>query len=298
MNNTAKTSLANPTTNRDSLVGAFFIVLAACMWGFIGPLSKIALKEGVAPLEIAFWRAALSTLIFGIHSGVQHRCKISTNSIVPLLGFGLISVTVFYASYQLAIESVGVAVAVILLYTSPVWVALLSWAVLKERVSVHRWIATAITIAGAVCICFPDTTAGIALSPLGIIAGLMSGFSYGLYYIYGKKLLVALPSSTVFFYALLCGTIFLFPLVSFSSKSLAAWLAILGLAALSTYFALLAYSEGVKRLDASKAVIIATLEPVVGVVVACYFFDETLTMQGWIGATLIVGAVMYTGCKD
>jgi len=298
MDNKIKNNEIEQDNSREALIGMACICLAACMWGFIGPISKLALAQGVTPLEIAFWRAAFGALLFGLHSGVRTRCAISTKYLLPLFGFGLISVTVFYASYQLAIESVGAAVAVILLYTSPAWVALLSWVVLKEKVSINRWAATAVTIAGAVCICFPDSTAGIVLSPVGILAGLVSGFSYALYYIYGKKLLAALPSATVFFYSLFAGAIFLFPMVSFSDKTLPVWLTIFALALLSSYMAVLAYSAGIKRLDASKAVIIATLEPVIAVIVSCIFFDEALTVLGWIGGGLIIGAVIYTGLKS
>ena len=46
-------------------MGYILILLAAVCWGLIGPVAKLAFREGVEPLEVAFWRAALGGVLLG-----------------------------------------------------------------------------------------------------------------------------------------------------------------------------------------------------------------------------------------
>lgn len=48
--------------------GYVYIIAAALLWGIIGPLSRLAFDQGLAPMEVAFWRAALAWLFFGSHA--------------------------------------------------------------------------------------------------------------------------------------------------------------------------------------------------------------------------------------
>jgi drug/metabolite transporter (DMT)-like permease len=286
------------TLSFQGMMGVGFIAAAACMWGMLGPLSKMALAEGVSPLEIAFWRAALGAMMFGTHAAATGRVRVEKKDVLPMLGFGFVSVSVFYGSYQIAIDQVGAALSAILLYTAPAWVGMLSYLVLRERLSSERVITICITIIGAVMVCLPDSAAGISPSAFGVAAGLTAGFSYALYYIFGRKLLDAYPACTVFFYSLLAGALLLAPSVDFAPKNATAWGFLFTIAAIASYGAFSAYSAGLRRLESTKAVIIATLEPVVAVGISCTFFNESLSYIGWIGCILIIVAVLYVGLSE
>ena len=60
----------------------------------------------------------------------------------------------------------------------------------------------------------------------------------------------------------------------------------------STYGAYYCYYIGLKHMEASRASITATLEPVVAAVVAYFWWGETFTLMGYIGSALILGAVI------
>lgn len=286
------TSIVATDARGQDLRGVLFLVAAACMWGILGPLSKLALAEGVGALEIAFWRAAFGAVLFGVHAVYTRQHRIASSDVLSLVLFGFIGVTVFYGSYQLAIQSVGAALAAVLLYTSPAWVGLLSWLVLREQMNAIKCASIGMTIAGAIFVCLPSGTGQMFVSPLGIIAGLLAGFSYALYYIFGKRLLASYASCTVFFYALVVGAVFLLPFVDFSHKTPAAWGYLFAIAVIASYGAFSAYSAGLRYMEASRAVVIATLEPVVAVSVSCVFFGESLSLLGWLGCAFILGAVL------
>ena len=88
------------------------------------------------------------------------------------------------------------------------------------------------------------------------------------------------------------GAVCLFPLVEFSHKTPTAWAALICIAFFSTYGAYYCYYIGLKHMEASRASITATLEPVVAAVVAYFWWGETFSLLGYIGSALILGAVI------
>ncbi|MCW5819310.1 MAG: DMT family transporter, partial [Trueperaceae bacterium] len=72
------------------------------------------------------------------------------------------------------------------------------------------------------------------------------------------------------------------------------WLLLVLMAALSTYLAYFVYYTGLKRVEASRAVLVATIEPVVAAVLAAWLFGERLGALGIVGGALIVGAAMLS----
>ena len=72
----------------------------------------------------------------------------------------------------------------------------------------------------------------------------------------------------------------------------AAWAALLAVAFFSTYGAYHFYYAGLKHLEAGRAAITATLEPVVAGVVAFFWWGEFFSLAGYIGSGLILTAVI------
>lgn len=276
------------------MIGYLYVLTAAFMWGVIGIFAKYVLAEGVSALEIAFWRAAFAWVLFLIHALAKGQAKVKQNDLPILFGFGVICVTLFYGSYQLAIRDIGMAMAAVLLYTAPAWVALLSWLVLKEEMTITKTTCVAMTILGVSCISLGPqlmSGSGISLSAFGLAAGLVSGFTYALYYIFGKKYLGRYATPTIFVYALPFGAALLLPFVDFVPKSFTTWLLLFGMALVTSYGAFSFYYAGLKHLEATKASIIATFEPVVAAVFAYLLFGEKFSLFGYAGSSLIIIAV-------
>ena len=81
-------------------------------------------------------------------------------------------------------------------------------------------------------------------------------------------------------------------LVDFAPKTGGAWLSLWGLALLCTYFAYFAYSAGLRHLPATRASVIASLEPVVAALLAALLFGERLSPLALGGAALVIGAAL------
>lgn len=286
------------------MAGFLYVLAAAFMWGLIGVFTKYILAEGISALEIAFWRASIAWVFFLAHAVIAKQARAHRADLPALFGFGFICVTMFYGAYQLAIRDVGVALAAVLLYTAPAWVAFLSWIVLKEKMTPTKTICVVMTILGVACISLGPqllTGASFNLNLFGLAAGLVSGFTYALYYILGKKFLYRYATPTIFVYALPFGAMLLLPFIEFAPKSPQAWMLLAGLALVTSYGAFSVYYAGLKRMEATRASVIATFEPVVASVAAYFLFGEKFSMLGYMGSTLIIGAVLLvvlTGNKQ
>ncbi len=278
------------------LKGYLFIIAAAGLWGMIGPFARLAFSEGVQPMEVAFWRAALAWIFFGSHAAVRREVRMQARDWPALLTFALTGVALFYGSYQLAVKSGGAALASVLLYTAPAWVVVLARIFFKEALTPVKIGALALTLAGVVGVSLGASGelsgSGLSISAGALLAGLTSGFCYSLYYIFGKHFSERYSSPNLFLYMLPIGAICLFPLVEFSPKTPTAWLAMASMAFFCTYGAYYSYYIGLRHMEASRASITATLEPVVAGVVAYFWWGETFTLLGYIGSALILGAVI------
>ncbi|MDM7325248.1 MAG: DMT family transporter [Thermus sp.] len=274
-------------------MGYLYLLLAAFLWGLIGPVSRLAFQEGLTPLAVAFFRAVIAWAFFALHALLLRQVRVRKQDALPLLLFGLVGVALFYGSYQLAVVYGGAALASVLLYTAPAWVALLSSSLLKEPLDrIGLW-AVALTLLG-VGLMGLGGGSGVRSLPLALFFGLLSGFTYALYYVFGKLYLPRYATPTLFLYALPVGALGLLPWVEFVHLSPRALWALLFLGVFSTYGAYLAYYAGLKRLPATRASVVATLEPVVANLFAFFLFREVLSLWGYLGAGLVLWAVILT----
>jgi drug/metabolite transporter, DME family len=278
-------------------IGYLFVVLAAALWAVIGPVSRLLLREGITPLEMAFWRAAIAWLLFLGHVMVRRgrdRAAIATHDLGGIAAFGLVAVALLYAAFPLAVRAGGAALAVVLLYTAPAWVAVASALFLRERLGARKLAALAMTLTGIVGVAFAGA-GPVRPSPSAIGWGLASGLSYGSLYLFGKRYFALYPTATVFAWALPVAALVLFPFTEFHAKSSIAWAGIIGIGACSTYGAYLAYSAGLARLDATRASTVATVEPLFATALAFVFWNERFAPLGYVAALLVlVGVVVMS----
>ncbi len=277
--------------------GYLCIVAAAILWGFIGPLGKMACSHGLEPLEVAFWRALLAWFCFAAEVVFRRESIRVAARDLPLLAlFAVLCVTLFYWAYQVAVDQGGAALSSVLLYTAPAWVILLSRTFLNEKITGCKLLALGLTLGGVVCIALGQSRdfaiPGGKDILQGIGAGLFSGFCYSLYYILGKFFSAGYSARLLFFYTLLPGALLMLPWIRFAEKTGPVWLSLLLLALFSTYGAYHFYYTGLKYIEAGRASIVATLEPVVATLAAWYWWGELFTPAGYGGAVLIITAVI------
>jgi drug/metabolite transporter, DME family len=279
--------------------GYLYIIAAASLWGSLGVASRGVLRAGVGPLELSFWRASIAGVLFAAQALHRRRTLVAREDRPALAAFAVVGVSIFYLAYLFAVRDGGAALAAILLYTAPAWVAIASALWLHEPMTRRSSLALLLTLAGVACVALGaggggGGGGGMHVAPMAIVWGLCSGLAYASYYLFGKRYFGRYEPATLFMYALPLGALLLLPLVHFAPKSAATWGWILFVAVVPTWVALQMYGAGLRRLDATRAVTVATLEPVVAALLAFAVWGELLSPVAYLGGGLVLAGVLVT----
>lgn len=276
--------------------GYLFILSAATCWGLIGIFSSIAFSQGIEPMEVAFWRAFLTWICFATQAFIQGNIRFDVKDTPLLVVFAFFGISLFYISYQYAVKTGGAAFASVLLYTAPAWVVVFSYFIYKEKLTRIKSISVILVIAGVYLISKTGGDAGgtHSIGFIAIISGLTAGFCYSLYYTIGKYFSKKYTSANLFLYILPLGALGILPFVDFAHKTPLAWTALICVSVISTFVANHFYYNGLRCLEAGRAAIVATAEPVVAAIAAYILLGEYFTFLGYWGVFFILIAVLAT----
>lgn len=282
--------MAAVTTVRRPPPGIILVASAALLWAMIGLFTPALLAQGVGAFEVAFWRALLAGLCFAVHAAARRQLPIRSRAdLVGIVAFGVISVGVFYAALAVAIDLGGVSLTWILLYTAPGWVAVGAIVLLGEHVDRVRAALVIATMAGVALVAMGGGE-GITVSFASVAWGLLAGLSYSSWYIGGKRFLARYDPVTISAWTLLTGAAVLLPFAGVRALPPRVWLLLVGLSLVSTYLPVLLYFSGLRTVDASRAAVVATVEPVAALLIGATVGLERLGALAAVGAIIVLGA--------
>lgn len=288
-----------------AIIGSALIIIAGCFWGSMGIFVRRLDTYGFSSIQIVSIRVTIAALIFALVLFVKDRkgFKISFRDIPLFLGLGFGSILFFTVCYFSAITMMSLSTAAILLYTSPIWIMLMSILFFHEKLDRRKLIALALAFAGCVLV---SGISGGGVTPTGLLVGLGSGIGYGLYSILGKIALCKYSPYTVttytFVFAAIGSWFICRPADMINKFSDAADPGFLILfccltAVITAVIPFLAYTLGLEKVEASKAGIIATIEPMVATLIGIVVFSEPLTLMSGMGIVLILSAVVLLNLK-
>ena len=155
--------------------GILFMILSAMISAFSGAVAKV-LSESMDPIEIVFYRNLLGVMII-LYSLKKIPVSINTSKLHLLLlrgVFGTLAMLLFFYT----IATIPLGEAVILNKTSPFFVTILAYYLMKESITRHTLLALIIGFLGVVLIIKPF---GIELSSahiLGVLGGFFAAAAY------------------------------------------------------------------------------------------------------------------------
>jgi len=285
--------------------GPLLIILAGCFWGSMGIFVRKLTAFGFSPIQIVSIRLTVAALVFALLLFVKDRSgfRIALRDLPLFLGLGFGSILFFTVCYFSAITIMPLSTAAILLYTSPIWIMLMSVLFFHEKLNRTKLIALALAFAGCVLV---SGISGEGLTLKGLLLGLGSGIGYGLYSILGTIALRKYSPYTVTTYTflfaaagswLVCGPADLISKFA-AADNLAGLLLFCVLTGLVTaVIPFLAYTLGLRTVEAGRAGILATIEPLVATLVGIIVFSEPVTLLSGLGIVLILAAVILLNGK-
>ena len=291
---------------RQRNIGPALIILAAVFWGSMGIFVRRLNAFGFSSVQIVSIRITLAALFFSLLLAVKDRSgfRIALRDLPLFLGLGFGSILFFTVCYFSAITIMPLSTAAILLYTSPIWIMLMSALFFHEKMTGRKLLALVLAFAGCVLV---SGISGEGITLTGLLLGLGSGIGYGLYSILGTIALRRYSPYTVTTYTFLFAAAGSW-LVCRPAEMLSRFAAADNLTGLVLFCCLtalvtavvpfLSYTLGLRTVEASRAGIIATLEPMVATVIGIAVFSEPLTLLSGLGIVLILSAVVILNRKQ
>ncbi len=203
-------------------------------------------------------------------------------------------------SYFISVKYTTVAIAVLLLYTAPIYVTLLSPLLLNESITRRSLSALVLSMAGVILVIQPGAVFQDmgSMYAIGLLCGLIAGLLYACMILTSRYLKSYYTGTAQAAWAIIITLVIFLPYSTAISSGVLLdnlhLLILLGL--LPTAAGLTLYFSGLAYVRAQNASIIALLEPASAVVFAAIILSQPITSSVLVGGGLIlVGALMVSG---
>ncbi|WP_457742810.1 EamA family transporter [Thermococcus sp.] len=275
--------------------GYLLVFLAASTWGTLGIFATYIYRYGVDSFTMVFWRVLFTLIILGTYMVFFLRENPFTREKLWFYAvYGFVGVFAFYTLYFYTVKISSVGFAVLLVYTAPAFSVLLGRLIFKEVITFEKTIALVMVLLGVVLVA---GNVDFNVNNFALLTGIGTGFVYALYGVLAKFGVRNERPERVLFMTLLFGLIFLTPFSKFYLPR-GAIPYLLGLAFFPTFLGYTLYNHALKEVEVSRASIVATVEPVVAIVLAYILFGEILTPIQLLGGALIIGGSILVHMKE
>jgi drug/metabolite transporter (DMT)-like permease len=266
------------------------VAALAASWGLVAVIVRdVDLDAQV----LAFYRVAFASLTLLIVAVALRRLQVLRlqRDRVRVVGLGTLLAAhwfVFFATIKLS----SVAVAVLMVYTAPIVIALLAPLVLPESRSAVALAALVPAAVGLTLVALGGEGGG-HVRPLALASGLAAAASYALLVIFTKQLSMRAPVLAVTFWYYTVAAVALAPLLLFAPRVLPTGSELPSLLALGVLFTALAgytYVWLLRRVTAQAVGILSYIEPVSAALLAWAILGEPLGWQVVAGGALVIAA--------
>lgn len=269
--------------NKTRWAGPLAILLSALLWSISGLLIKYIPWH---PMLIAGGRSFLTALVLLAY--FRGRLRVRLNLITLLSGLSLtLTQTLFIAANKMTTA----ANAIMLQYTMPVFIIMLSAAIYKIRPSRREVLAMIWAMAGIILFFMDDLAPG---NLLGNILSVLSGVTFAVFYVLNTRPSCHVPLATFLgqVFTALAGLPFLGLLdrQTFTTEALVA-LGILGTFQLGLAFII--FQFGIKRTNPLNASLISMAEPIMNPVWVFLILGEAPGILALIGTVIVISGVLF-----
>ena len=307
------TEAAFPVTRapyRHERLGYAMAAVAAILWGINGAVSKTILSTGLSAERLAQVRSlgAAIGLIGVVAVTAPGRLRVSRRELPYLAVFGIAGLAFVQWLYFLAIHRLTIGIALLIEYLAPLLVALWARFVYHDSVRRRIWLALALALAGLALI-VNLFGGGASLSTAGIVFALGGAFAYALYVLLAEHAVSGRDAVSLLGYGFAFASLFwavVAPWWSFprgaltettslgghlASIHLPVWVLVAWMVVLGTMVPFFLLVSALRHISATRAGIVAMLEPVVGALIGWVWLTEGLGGVQLLGAAVVLAAI-------
>lgn len=276
--------------------GFIFIAIAGIFWSTIGLFSNTLMVNGLQPQQVAFIRLSLGSVFLLAYSLFTNHSllRITKKGIIFSIILGFICHALFNLAYLSSIRSVGVSIAAVLLYTSPLFLALFSKIFFKETLNKNKILSLALCFIGALFAATGGKLTLDGLNPVGVLLGILAAIAFALMSIISKHALVENESITIIMYSFFFGALIMLPIckpgeiVSLASN-FSMLFNMIGLGLFPATLAYIWYFKGISEgVELSVAGIISSSELIFAQFIGWILLGEDFAIMKLLGLVLML----------
>jgi drug/metabolite transporter (DMT)-like permease len=177
-----------PDSTNKAHVARAVVFLSLLGISFSGPLGKLAMLQGPAPLAVAFWRMVFTCLFllplsFGPKSARQSFRALWGKACIPVVLAGLF-LSLHYWSWYTALGATSVFNTTVLASLQPFFAMLAVWLLFREKPQVWALLGAVLSIGGMVVMGWAGSRGGVSV--IGDLMAMASGLMMALYFVCGR----------------------------------------------------------------------------------------------------------------
>jgi drug/metabolite transporter (DMT)-like permease len=265
--------------------GASFLFMRTTSADF-GPIMLITLRTGIAAVVL------IPFLLY------KKQTQIIFRYWLPILLVAVTNTAIPFCLFAYSTLYLGAGFASVLNATAPMFAALVGFYWLKDKLNLLAVVGLFIGFIGVLLLSLARENANFATSVLPILAALCATLLYGVAACLTKRYLQGVNSLAIATGSQCFAVLLLAPLSLFywpaSMPSIQSWWQVLALGVVCTAIAYILYFRLIANVGAAKAITVAYLVPVFGIVWGMAFLNEHLTPGMWLGAALVLVGVALT----
>lgn len=273
--------------------GIIFALVTACGLGAITTQAKIFYTDGGNALTLMLARFVVSTLVFGLLLLVKRNgFKVSGKQRLPLIALGFIWSGAMIC-YLMAVETISVSLAVLILYAYPLLVLAYS---MFRRLLAPSFALITLFCAAFVGLYLALSGSEVILDVNGILFAALASCGAAFTFICGARVAPRMSPLLMTFWVNALGLLLILPMMSgkLSLPAASTGTIALGLATIFYLVAILSQFEALARLPAARAAFLLNLEPVVSILLAQLVLNETLSNVQLSGVILVIAVIILS----
>lgn len=281
-------TLLRPLAKRKDLIQ---IHIAVFLFGLAGLFGKLVKHPALIIVLGRVFFGAIALFLLYAYRRQSIRLKNRKDYLWFSL-FGLI-LAVHWLTFFHSIKISSVAIGLLTYSTFPIFTAFLEPYFFKEKLLLRDFLLAIITFAGVVLV-IPSFELGNEMTQ-GAMWGIVSGATFSVLSILNRKYVADYQGSLIALYQDTVASILLLPFFFILKPSISGQdlglLILLGF--LFTAFSHTIFINGLQTVKAKTASVIASLEPVYGILGAIFLLAEVPSQKEIIGGLIILGATFY-----
>lgn len=279
----------------DERLGAALVLVSAAGFGTLGVLGKVATAAGLSIPTVLAARFSLATVLVWPALALSGDLRpLRGRNLAAAVALGAGGYATMSGLYFWGLSFMTAGLVALVLYTYPVFVALMAAAALDEPATSRRVAAVGLAVAGVALVAGADPAGA---DPRGVAVVLGAAVVYAGYITASRATLGSVEPGVLTAHVVPAAAASFLAVGTATGRLTlptlpAAWAVLVAIAVVATAVPILAFFAGLSRVGAGRASVLSTFEPVVTVALGAAALGEPVTATTVVGGGLVLAGVV------